>query len=107
MATITSRVCDIDKAHEGEVEQVVFGVGGEHFTADLCPKDRTALDKALEPYAKVGMPISAREALRGGNGAIDPSVVRAWALRTGKYQLGERGRIPAEVVKDWRAETGN
>ena len=107
MATITSRVCDIDPKHK-EAEPVVFGMGGEYFSADLCTEDTDKLTAALEPYVKVGTPLSAKDALKGGNGAgnFDPAVVRAWAQRKGK-PVNDRGRVPADLVTEWRADTGN
>lgn len=106
MATVTSRICDLDPKHK-DAEPQVYGAGGEFFSADLCAEDAAKLAAAIEPFVKVGVPISARDALRGVNGgAVDPAIVRAWAQRSGKYQLGDRGRIPADVVKAWREETG-
>ena len=105
MATITSRVCDIDPKHK-EAERHVFGADGEYFAADLCAEDAGKLTGALEPFTKVGTPLSAKDALKGdGAGSFDPAVVRAWAIRKGK-QVNERGRIPADLVAEWRADTG-
>jgi len=105
MATITSKVCDVSTDH-GEAESVVFGLGSEFYTADLCEADAGKLTAALDPFTKVGMPISAKDALRttGDANGFDPQVVRAWAQRQGK-QLGDRGRIPADIVAEWRKAT--
>lgn len=107
MAVVTSRVCDLGegKEHEGEVEEVLVGAGDEFFKLDACPKDREAIDKALERFVAAGTPISLKDAARAANGSsFDPAVVRAWCQRNGK-QLGDRGRIPAEFVAEWRKAT--
>jgi len=41
-----------------------------------------------------------------GAGDFDPVVVRAWAQRNGR-PVKDRGRVPAELVAEWRADTGN
>ena len=108
MAVRTSRVCDINADHKGEAEQHTFGADEKYFTGDFCEDDATKLTAALEPFVKVGTPVSAKDMLKGtGNGAgtYDPMVVRAWAARNGK-QVGDRGRIPADIVAEWRADTG-
>jgi hypothetical protein len=107
MATITTRVCDISADH-GEAETVNYGVDGEYFTADLCQADRDKLRKALDPFVAVGTPVSMKDLAKTSNGAgdFDPAVVRVWAQRKGK-EVKDRGRIPAELVAEWRADTGN
>jgi hypothetical protein len=107
MATITSKVCDINADH-GEAEAVDYGLAGEYFTGDFCSADRDKLAKALEPFLAVGTPVSMKDLAKAGNGVgdFDPTVVRAWALRKGK-QVHDRGRVPAELVAEWRADTGN
>ena len=107
MATITSKVGDINADH-GEAKTANYGLDGEYFEADLCAADRDKLTKALEPFVAVGTPVSMKDLAKASSGAgdFDPVVVRAWAQRNGK-QVSERGRIPADVVAAWRADTGN
>lgn len=105
MATVTSKVCDVDPKH-GDAESVVYGTAGEFFTADLCEADRGKLDKALEPYLAVGTPVELRDLARNGNtgGGFNPSVVRSWAQANG-IPIADKGRVPAETVEKWRAAT--
>jgi hypothetical protein len=107
VAVRTTRICDVDPKHE-DAEPIVFGASGEFFTADMCAADSAKLTAALEPFTKVAAPISARDALRGINGAadFDPQVVRAWATRNGKA-VADKGRVPADIVAAWRAATNN
>lgn len=107
MATITSKVCDVDKTHEGGADAYVFGFASEFYTADLCPADAAALEQAIEPYVSVGTPVSARDVGRlanGNGGGYEPSVVRAWAQANG-IAVGSQGRVAADVVDKWRAAT--
>jgi hypothetical protein len=109
MATVTSRVCDLGKDHKGDIEAHVFGADGEWFLADLCPDDAGKLTAALETFAKVGVPMAPKDALRAVGTSVptyDPAVVRAWAQRKGK-PVNDRGRVPGELVAEWRADTGN
>lgn len=105
MAVRQTRVCDVDPKHE-DAEAHLFGTDSEFFTADLCAADAAKLATAIEPFVKVGTPVSARDALKGANGhaEFDPSVVRAWAIRNGK-QIADKGRVPEEIVQEWRKAT--
>lgn len=68
----------------------------------LCPHN------ALEPFIaharKVG---GTRRAARGRRsaGTIDTHAVRAWAKEQG-IEIKERGRVPANIVAQYREATG-
>lgn len=124
-------VDDLDGKSEAD-ETVVYGIDGEFFEVDLSAENASALRDLLRPYLDVSRPIGAREAVRraGGNGngsnagngsngngsgsaggangsaggAGDPAVVRAWAQANG-VEVGEKGRIPEQVVQRWREAT--
>lgn len=101
MAVKELRTCDVDETH-GDAEQTAFGSGSEFFLADLCPKCRAALDKGLEGYVGVARQIDLRDLLKSnGNASIHIPTVRAWAQANG-HNLGDRGRIPADVVEAWK-----
>ena len=107
VATVSSKVCDVNADH-GDAETVNYGLAGEYFEGDFCPDDAAKLAKALEPFVAVGTPVSMKDLAKASNGAsdFDPVVVRAWALRKGR-PVKDRGRVPAELVAEWRADTGN
>jgi len=106
VATVTSKVCDIDAAH-GEAESYIYGFGGEFFTADLCAADASKLEKATEPFTAIGTPVSVRDLARNGTvGSYDPAVVRSWAQANG-VAVAEKGRVSADVVEKWRKATSH
>lgn len=102
MATITSKVCDISADH-GEAQGVVLSDGQELFTADLCDPCADKHTKAVDAFVKVGTPVSMRDLAKNGTNSLEPSAIRAWALRNNK-QLGDRGRIPADIVAAYKAD---
>ena len=100
-------VDDIDGSEaEGTVR---FGFEGTDYEIDLSVTHREELDKALATYIaharKVG---GTRRAARGGRqsaNAIDTHKVREWAKERG-IDIKERGRVPANVVTQYREATG-
>ncbi|WNN95055.1 Lsr2-like DNA bridging protein [Microbacterium phage Magritte] len=73
-----------------------------HYEIDLGPKNREALRQALAPFIeKARFSTGYNPAtLRPGEGAL----IRAWAEKR-RITLKPRGRIPAEIVDLYRAET--
>ena len=69
MATISQTVCDVNADH-GDAKTTYFGSGSEYFKADL-PEDVAKLEKAQEPFVRVGTPVSVRDLGKATNGAGD------------------------------------
>jgi Lsr2 len=100
-------VDDIDGSEaEGTVR---FSLDGTDYEIDLSVMHREELDKALATYVaparKVG---GTRRAARGGGrnaSAIDTHKVREWAKAQG-IEIKDRGRVPANVVAQYREATG-
>lgn len=103
-------VDDLDGESTKDVSTVSFGFAGRQFEIDLSAKNRGKLEKALEPYIAVARPVrggSGKKSSRGGGGSgVDTKAVREWANANG-IELAPRGRIPQNVVDQWKAATGN
>jgi hypothetical protein len=124
MATeVTTRLIDdmAKKAgHRVEAAKTVsFGYEGQNYTIDLSTQNAQAFWAALRPYVEAGTAAAART---GGkrkatapkeSGAVAPKAtgkpkpdkertdaIREWARRN-SFAIGDRGRIPGEVVDAW------
>jgi nucleoid-associated protein Lsr2 len=100
-------VDDIDGSEaEGTVR---FGLDGADYEIDLSVVHREELHKALAPYVAHARKIGgARRPARGGRrnaSAIDTHKVREWAKEQG-IEIKERGRVPANIVEQYRNATG-
>jgi hypothetical protein len=86
-------------------ETVRFEVGGTQYEIDLNKKNAKAFRKQLAPFVE--------HARRAGRGPRRPRTsssrqrsgdIRAWAKEQG-ITVSDRGRIPANVVEQYRAAT--
>ncbi len=110
---ILKLVDDLDGSEANET--VVFGLDGETYEIDLSAKNASALRKALDRYRGVARPsaqgrASAAPGRRGrtksrGRGDVDPRAVRVWAAENG-LEIAARGRIPTEVLDQYKANAG-
>lgn len=102
-------VDDIDGTEaEGTVR---FGLDGTEYEIDLNAVHSSELRKSLERYItsarKAG---GTRRSVRGssrkaaGTG-IDTTAIRAWAKGQG-IEIKDRGRVPADIVAQYRGATG-
>jgi hypothetical protein len=98
----------IDDIDGGTAEGTVrFGLDGTEYEIDLSVKHTEELRKVLANYVAHGRKTAGatRRASRGrrsGAGAVDTAKVREWAKGHG-YDVKERGRVPANVVEQYRA----
>jgi hypothetical protein len=107
---ILKLVDDLDGSEAAET--VIFGLDGETYEIDLSTKNAAALRKALDRYRASARTSSAGRAAgssskrgRGkgrGRGDVDPKAVRVWAAEQG-IQISTRGRIPSEVLEQYKA----
>jgi Lsr2 len=95
---------DLDGSENAET--VSFGFEGVAYEIDLAKKNRAKLEKALAPYIEAGRRVprgGRRGAGRpGGGSSADRSAVRAWAREAG-LQVSERGRVSADVMRQYEA----
>jgi hypothetical protein len=104
----TSYIDDLDGSEaEGTV---LFSLDGTQYEIDLSTSHAKELRTALAPYIDAGRK-AAGTARRGGSGRRSPAngisntEVRAWA-KTHGLEVKERGRIPADVITQYRAAVG-
>jgi hypothetical protein len=103
----------IDDIDGGEAEGTVrFGLDGTDYEIDLSTAHsdglRTALGMYIAHARKAGG--TTRRATRGGGrrstSAIDTAKVREWAKEQ-RIEIKDRGRVPANIVEQYRAATGS
>jgi hypothetical protein len=101
----------IDDLDGGEAAGTVrFGLDGTEYEIDLS-KDHTdalhtALGKYVEHARKVGS--TTRRQARGGRRSadvVDTAKVREWAKVQG-IDIKDRGRVPGNIVEQYRATVG-
>jgi hypothetical protein len=87
---------------------VSFSIGGKAYELDLTPESFEALKNFLAPYIDASRLITpssrSRSSRRTSAHAQLIRNVRAWANSQSQYNLGTRGRIPAEVIEAYQAE---
>src|SRR5579863_6816013 len=99
----------IDDIDGGEaVGTVRFGLDGTEYEIDLSAAHSDELRKALGQYlAHARRTGTARSATRTrrGSPAVDTAKVREWAKGQG-IEVKDRGRVPADVVEQYKTATG-
>jgi hypothetical protein len=103
--TIVQLTDDLDG---GKADKTVsFSIDHVNYEIDLSQKNVAALEKAFSKYVSAARRVSGRAAAGRGrttrtNVSADPRAVRAWAASNG-IEVSARGRIPADVVKQFEA----
>ena len=101
MAEITVRSDDLDGS-QGDVETITFAIDGAKYVVDLSAQNRKLFGEAVQPYIAVAHQGRARNAAA----RRDSAAIREWAITKGDYpDLGDKGRIPAAVVRAYDAYT--
>ena len=99
----------IDDLDGGAADGTVrFGLDGTEYEIDLSAANSDEMRKALELYLaharRAGGP--ARSAARARrSSAVDTAKVREWAKGQG-IEVKDRGRVPADVVEQYKTSTG-
>ena len=100
----------IDDLDGGEAADTVrFGLDGTEYEIDLSAAHSDELRKAMERYLAHARRTggTARSAARGHrtSAAVDTAKVREWAKGQG-IEVKERGRVPADVVEQYKTAAG-
>jgi hypothetical protein len=101
-------VDDIDGSEaEGTVR---FGLDGTEYEIDLNAAHSSELRNSLEAYITnarkaSGTRRSARGNRKAAGSGIDTAAIRAWAKGQG-IEIKDRGRVPANIVAQYRGATG-
>ena len=89
-------------------ETVHFVLDGVCYEIDLSEKNAKKLRSELEHWVTAGRRTGGSRRRRGVRssrasiGRTDSAAIREWA-RTSGYEIGQRGRIPVEVIDAYRA----
>ncbi len=98
-------LCDLDEGNVDAEETVQFSLGSTAYEVDVCAKHAQQIREGLEPFVaharKAGTSTSRRRPRTVGARQQTASI-RTWAKDHG-MQVNERGRIPANVVKEYEA----
>lgn len=85
-------------------ETVTFGLDGVTYEIDLTKKNAAALRKALEQYVSVSRRVGTKTKKAGNRSNVSNAKhMREWLKANGHPDLGERGRIPADLVAKYEA----
>jgi len=107
---------DGEPIEDGQGETVRFSVDGRNYEIDLSRDNAKSFHKAIEPYLSAARQSSARRTPRTSpTSRNDPSrssgsssdkqelaEARSW-LRGQGHQVGDRGRIPAQLLDLYRS----
>lgn len=102
--TVTILTDDLDGSElPAGTSTTTFSLNGTNYAIDLAPSNAKRLEEALAPFvARARKSGSARRssggAKRGRAGSDRLAEIRSWASANG-YQVGDRGRIKAEIVE--------
>lgn len=108
--TITILIDDLDGEElPAGTRTTRFALDGVEYEIDLSAENARGLSEALAPYIAAGRRVgssprsgSAARTRAKGADAQRLAAIRAWAQGNG-YQVGERGRIKAEIVEAYDA----
>jgi len=88
-----------------------FALNGVQYEIDLGPENLERLKEALAPFIKAARKVGSARGRAASAGAGrratrgDLAAIRAWAAANG-HKVGDRGRIPAEIVAAYEAANG-
>lgn len=90
----------------GDGESIHFSINSAAYEIDLSSANADEFRKVLEPYIAAARRASAPSRAGGSTKRSTPSpetaAIREWARETG-HDVSERGRIPAAIIKAYRA----
>jgi hypothetical protein len=95
---ITTLIDDLDQTEAHDVQTVRFAVDKAEYEIDLSEDNRLAFTEALAPFVTAARIIKKPGSGKKRKGDERLTKIREWAKGQG-IKLGDRGRIPKEVIK--------
>jgi hypothetical protein len=99
----------IDDVDGGEADETVtFSLDGVEYTIDLSSGNANELRDALTEFIEAGRRTGGRAVAAtktAGTDRAENQAIREWARNAG-HQVSERGRIPADLVAQFRQAQG-
>ena len=102
------QVLYVDDIDGKEANQTVeFALDGTRYEIDLSEKNASKLRDTLAPYVGAGRKLARTgRPYRRTDLGPNPREVRAWAKKK-KLKLSPRGRIPADILEQYKAENSH
>lgn len=104
-------VDDLDGTEGGEAFH--FAVGDKSYVIDLSTKNIDAFNKAVAKYVEAAREVSGASGKRGSRKRNEVTIgpersraIREWATSVGR-EVSPKGRIPAPLIREYEAATGN
>lgn len=103
---------DLEPELAADTERL-FAVNGIHYRIDLSNKNAAKFDKDMEKWVTAAERVSkpsegtrrrGRASRPGADAGLPLGEIRAWAKDNG-YEISDRGRVAAEIVRAWKAAT--
>jgi hypothetical protein len=106
---IVQLIDDLDGSEADET--VIFALDGHRYDIDLSTKNAAKLRDVLAPFVAAARRDAGRSAGNGRRGAVRPArsdreqtqAIREWARSNG-MKVGEKGRIPVNVLEAYNAQ---
>jgi hypothetical protein len=99
-------LCDLDDGNVDAEETLQFSLGNTAYEVDVCAKHAQQIRDGLDPFVAQARKVSAasagRRRQRTAGSRQETANIRSWAKDHG-MPVNERGRIPANVVKEYEA----
>ena len=114
--TVITMIDDLDGTTGDEVTTVSFGIDNDRYEIELSPENLAALEEVFAPYIAAGriksrrrtpqdVPVRSQKPTTNSERARQRKQnkrIRTWARQQG-WDLGNRGRIPEEVMAAYEA----
>lgn len=94
----TTVVVSDDLGSAGDATTVRFGFAGKNYEIDLNKRNADTFERHMQRWIAAG-----RERATYTDSPTEALAIRMWAQER-SIQLGKRGRIPAEVIEQYRDE---
>jgi hypothetical protein len=98
MAKRVNTIVTDDLDGSSEAEAVSFSFDGMDYEIDLGPANR----ERLQPFIDSGRRVGRKRPSRTAASRRETAAIRAWAMDQG-LKVAERGRISADVVREYKA----